>query len=106
VRGHHTIARHAGDSGKWLRRLVVVRPGEDCLPGAVARRGSSPDQWGAVVDLHDEKLRIGELAPQRVDLPGAEVGHPVATAICDSTGPSAVKLQSCRPSLAHSARTT
>jgi hypothetical protein len=51
-----------GDAGKWLARLVVVRPGEDCLPGAVARRRSSPDQWGAVVELHDEKVRLGELA--------------------------------------------
>jgi hypothetical protein len=51
-----------GDGGKWLARLVVVRPGEDCLPGAMARRRSSPDQWGAVVELHDEKVRIGELA--------------------------------------------
>ena len=23
---------------------------------------SSPDQWGAVVDLHHEKLRLGKLA--------------------------------------------
>jgi hypothetical protein len=51
-----------GDSGKWLSRLVVVRPGEDCTPGAVTRQLSSPDQWGAVVELHDEKLRLGALA--------------------------------------------
>jgi hypothetical protein len=51
-----------GDSGKRLSRLVVVRPGEDCTPGAVTRRLSSPDQWGAVVELHDEKLRLGDLA--------------------------------------------
>jgi hypothetical protein len=46
----------------WRPRLVVVRPGADCLPGAVALRVSSPDQWGAVVDLHNEKLRLGKLA--------------------------------------------
>jgi hypothetical protein len=46
----------------WRPRLVVVRPGEDCLPGAVALRVSSPDQWGAVVDLHNEKLRLRKLA--------------------------------------------
>jgi hypothetical protein len=46
----------------WRPRLAVVRPGEDCLPGAVALRVSSPDRWGAVVDLHNEKLRLGRLA--------------------------------------------
>jgi hypothetical protein len=51
-----------GDSGEWLSRLVVVRPGEDCLPGAVARQLSGPDEWGAVVELHDEKLRLRDLA--------------------------------------------
>jgi hypothetical protein len=53
-----------GDSGdpEWLSRLVVVRPGEDCLPGAMALRVSSPDRWGAVVDLHNEKLRLRTLA--------------------------------------------
>jgi hypothetical protein len=51
----------AGDTGKWLARLVVVRPGEDCLPGAAERRLSGPDQWGAVVGLHDEKLKLGGL---------------------------------------------
>jgi hypothetical protein len=53
---------HDGDSGNWLSRLVVVRPGEDCLPGALTRQLSSPDQWGAVVELHDEKLRLRDLA--------------------------------------------
>ena len=51
-----------GDGGKWLARLAVVRPGEDCLPGAVAWRQPGPDQWGAVADLHDEKVRLGALA--------------------------------------------
>jgi hypothetical protein len=51
----------AGDPA-WRPRLAVVRPGEDCLPGAVALRASGPDQWGAVVDLHNEKLRQGKLA--------------------------------------------
>ena len=51
-----------GDAGKWLSRLVVVRPGQDCLPGAAALRVSSPDRWGPVAELHDEKLRLGELA--------------------------------------------
>jgi hypothetical protein len=46
----------------WRPRLVVVRPGADCLPGAVALRVSSPDRWGAVVDLHNEKLRLRKLA--------------------------------------------
>jgi hypothetical protein len=50
------------DDGEWLSRLVVVRPGEDCLPGAVVRQLSSPDGWGAVVELHDEKLRLRDLA--------------------------------------------
>jgi hypothetical protein len=52
------------DAGDSVRRprLVVVRPGADCLPGAVALRVSSPDQWGAVVDLHNEKLRLRKLA--------------------------------------------
>jgi len=53
---------HDGDSAEWLSRLAVVRPGEECLPGAVARQLSSPDQWGAVVELHDEKLRLRALA--------------------------------------------
>jgi hypothetical protein len=51
-----------GDPGPWQSRLVVVRPGQDCLPGVAALSLSRPDQWGAVVDLHDEKLRLGELA--------------------------------------------
>jgi hypothetical protein len=51
-----------GDAGKWLSRLVVVRPGEDCLPGAVARQLSSPDRWGAVAELRNEKLRLRDLA--------------------------------------------
>ena len=51
----------AGDPA-WRPRLAVVRPGEDCLPGAVAPRVSGPDQWSAVVDLHNEKLRLGKLA--------------------------------------------
>jgi hypothetical protein len=58
--------RAVGNGGdgdpEWLSRLVVVRPGGDCLPGAVALRVSSPDQWGAVVDLHNEKLGLGKLA--------------------------------------------
>jgi len=63
-----------GDGGKWLSRLVVVRPGQDCLPGAVALRVSSPDRWGLVVDLHDEKLRVGELATAvRTYAPGLPV---------------------------------
>jgi hypothetical protein len=51
----------AGDPA-WRPRLAVVRPGEDCQPGAVALRASGPDQWGAVVDLHNEKLRLRKLA--------------------------------------------
>jgi hypothetical protein len=50
------------DDGDCLSRLVVVRPGEDCLPSGVSRQLSSPDEWGAVVELHDEKLRLRDLA--------------------------------------------
>jgi hypothetical protein len=50
------------DSGKWLSRMAVVPGGEDFQHGAGARRLSSPDQCGVTVDLHDEKVRLGELA--------------------------------------------
>jgi hypothetical protein len=50
------------DSGKWLSQLAVVPSGEDFRPGAVARRLSSPDLCGVTVDLHDEKVRLGELS--------------------------------------------
>ena len=50
------------DSGKWLSRLAVVPGGEDIQPGAGARRLPSPDQRGVTVDLHDEKVRLGELS--------------------------------------------
>jgi hypothetical protein len=63
----------AGDPA-WRPRLAVVRPGEDCLPGAVALRVSSPDRWGAVVDLHNEKLRLRKLAAAvRAYAPGLPV---------------------------------
>ena len=55
---------HDGDdagSGKWLSRLAVVPGGEDIKPGAVAPRLSSPDLRGVTVDLHEEKVRLGEL---------------------------------------------
>jgi hypothetical protein len=51
-----------GDSGKWLSRMAVVSSGEDCQPGAVARRLYSQDQCGVTVDLQDEKVRLGELS--------------------------------------------
>jgi hypothetical protein len=51
-----------GDSGKWLSRMAVVPSGEDFHPGAGARRLSSPRQCGVTVDLHDEKVRLGELS--------------------------------------------
>ena len=51
-----------GDSGKWLSQLAVVPSGEDCQPGALARRLSSPDRCGVTVDLHEEKVRLGELS--------------------------------------------
>ena len=51
----------AGDPA-WRPHVAVVRPGEDCLPGAAALSVSSPARWGAVVDLHNEKLRLGKLA--------------------------------------------
>ena len=50
------------DSGKWLSQLAVVPRGEDFQPGAGARRLSSLDQCGVTVDLHDEKVRLGELS--------------------------------------------
>ena len=50
------------DSGKWLSQMAVVPSGEDFQPGAGARSLSSPDQCGVAVDLHDEKVRLGELS--------------------------------------------
>jgi len=50
------------DSGKWLSQLAVVPTGEDFQPGAGARALSSPDQCGVTVDLHEEKVRLGELS--------------------------------------------
>jgi hypothetical protein len=50
------------DSGKWLSRLAVVPGGGGFQPGAGARRLSSPDQCGVTVDLHEEKVRLGELS--------------------------------------------
>jgi hypothetical protein len=42
--------------------MAVVPSGEDFQPGAVARRLSSPDLCGGTMDLHDEKVRLGELS--------------------------------------------
>lgn len=39
------------DSGKWLSWLAIVPSGEDFQPGA-----------GVTVDLHDERVRLGELS--------------------------------------------
>lgn len=50
------------ESGKWLARMAVVPSGGDFQPGAGARCLSSPDQCGVTVDLHDEKVRLGELS--------------------------------------------
>jgi hypothetical protein len=50
------------DSGEWLSQLAVVPRGEDFQPGAGAWPLSSPDQCGVTVDLHDEKVRLGELS--------------------------------------------
>jgi len=50
------------DSGRWLSQMAVVPSGEDFQHGAGARRLSSPDQCGVTVDLHDEKVRLGELS--------------------------------------------
>jgi hypothetical protein len=50
------------DSGKWLSQMAVVPSGEDFQHGAGARLLSSPDQCGVTVDLHDEKVRLGELS--------------------------------------------
>ena len=49
-------------SGKWLSQLAVVPGGEDFQPGTVARRLSRPDLCAVTVDLHDEKVRLGELS--------------------------------------------
>jgi hypothetical protein len=51
-----------GDSGKWLSRLAVLPSGADFQFGAVAWRLSGPDRCGVTVDLHDEKVRLGELS--------------------------------------------
>jgi hypothetical protein len=51
-----------GESGKWLSRMAVVRHGEDFQPGAVAGDLSSMDRCGLVVDLHEEKVRVGKLS--------------------------------------------
>jgi hypothetical protein len=50
------------DSGKWLSQMAVVPSDEDFQPGAGARSPFSPDQCGVTVDLHDEKVRLGELS--------------------------------------------
>jgi hypothetical protein len=50
------------ESGKWLSHLAVVPTGEDFQPSAGARALSSPDQRGVTIDLHDEKVRLGELS--------------------------------------------
>jgi len=50
------------DSGEWLSLMAVVPSGGDFQPGAGAWRLSSPDQCGVTVDLHDEKVRLGELS--------------------------------------------
>jgi hypothetical protein len=63
-----------GDSGKWFSRMAVVPSGEDFQSGAGARRLSSPDQCGVTVDLHDEKVRLGELSDAvRTYAPGLPV---------------------------------
>lgn len=51
-----------GDSGKWLSRMAVVPSVEDFQFSADAGRLPSPDQCGVTVDLHDEKVRLGELS--------------------------------------------
>ncbi len=50
------------DSGKWISQLAVVPGGAEVQPGAGARRRPGPDQRGVTVDLHDEKVRLGELS--------------------------------------------
>jgi hypothetical protein len=50
------------DSGEWLSQMAVVPSGGDIWPGAGAQRLSSPDLCGVTVDLHDEKVRLGELS--------------------------------------------
>ena len=47
------------DSGEWHSQVAVVASGEDVQPGAGA---FSPDQCGATVDLHEEKVRLGKLS--------------------------------------------
>ena len=50
------------DSGKWLSQMAVVQSGEAFQPGAGASHLYRPDQWSVTVDLHDEKVRLGELS--------------------------------------------
>ena len=50
------------DSGEWLSQMAVVPSGGDFQPGAGAWHLFSPDQCGVTVDLHDEKVRLGELS--------------------------------------------
>ena len=62
------------DSGKWLSQMAVVPSGEDFQPGVVARRLFSPDLCDVTVDLHDEKVRLGELSDAvRTYAPGLPV---------------------------------
>ncbi len=42
--------------------MAVVPGGGDFQPSVGARCLSSPDQCGVTVDLHDEKVRLGELS--------------------------------------------
>ena len=50
------------DSGEWLSQVAVVPSGGDFLPGAGAWCLPSPDQRGVTVDLHDDRVRLGELS--------------------------------------------
>ena len=48
---------------QWPRRAALAAPGRQAFqPGAGARRLSSPDQCGVTVDLHEERVRLGELS--------------------------------------------
>ena len=50
------------DSGEWRSRIAVVPSGGGFQPGADAQYLSGLDQCGVTVDLHDEKVRLGELS--------------------------------------------
>jgi len=63
-----------GGGDMWDPHLVVVRGGEACGPSEVMRRLPSRDRWAGLLNLRDEKLRLGKLAAAaRAHAPGLPV---------------------------------